>query len=184
MSVDGGWSWTDNISSYDGRNLTDAEKNQNGLTGSEAGVYSCPSDSLARNDNTKVIRSYGLNLGRIVWATSNWRAYCRGIWGVGEMPPKGSSRHSDIRDPSEVIAMAESPEVNDYLGNSWGPESLTWQGQQYFADIPHQGLNGFNYLMVDGSVHYLSFFTTTTTASSGFALHSISGTMWDAHKGE
>ncbi|WDE98865.1 DUF1559 domain-containing protein [Lentisphaera profundi] len=186
ISQDGGWSWSDNISPYDGRNLTEDQKDQNGLTGDNSGIYKCPSDEVQRTDTTKQARTYALNLGRIVWGSTNWRGYCRGItsWGIGEMPSKGSSKSSEINNASEVIAMAESPEVGDYVGNSWGPESLTWQGQQYTVQIPHKGLNGSNYLMVDGSVQHLSFYATTTTPSSGFALHQIANTMWDAHKGE
>ncbi|MDD7983931.1 type II secretion system protein [Lentisphaera marina] len=180
----GAGSWDDKLSDYDGRGYTDAEKNADGVIGDDIKIYVCPSDEVTRDDTTKARLTYGLNLGRIVWNTTTWRGYCRGItsWGPGELPPYGSSKITDTIDPSDVIAMAERPHTTNYLGASTVNNNLNVALDFPDAELPHEGLQGTNYLLMDGSVRKLNYFSTATTTSGSFSNNPVNNTMWDAHK--
>lgn len=121
---------------------------------------------------------------RIVWGQTNWRTYCRGItsWGPGELPPYGSSKITDTIDPSDVIAMAERPHSTNYLGSSSVNHNLTISLDLEAADLPHEGRQGTNYLLMDGSVRKLNYYETSTSPSGGFSPNPVTNTMWDAHK--
>ena len=173
------WSWDDQLSSYDGRNLSDDDKDLDGFTEGQAVLYHCPSDDVTRTNN-KLPLSYGLSLGR--GGPGSWLYNYPGItaW-PGEIPPKNSSRITDTIDPSEVIVMAERPSANNYVGTLSIHENLTAQHVQSTIDQHHKGLRGTNYQLMDGSVHFLTYYTTAASSNGGFQ---PPNSMWDAHKGE
>ena len=71
-------SWDDKLSDYDGRSLSDAEKNIVGLSTGNSSVYLCPSDDIVRHDSSKLPMTYSLNLGRNN-DNGTWKNYARGI---------------------------------------------------------------------------------------------------------
>ncbi|MDD7983572.1 type II secretion system protein [Lentisphaera marina] len=174
-----GWSWDDQLGTYDSRNLSDADKSLDGLSNGSSGVYLCPSDQTTRSDASKLTLSYALSLGR--GEPGAWLFNYPGITSWPGGMTTGSSRQSDIIDPSNVIAMAERPTAGNILGTSSIHENLTAQHVQSGITDHHKGLNGTNYQLIDGSVQLLSFNETAASSLGGYQAH---GSMWDAHKGE
>jgi prepilin-type N-terminal cleavage/methylation domain-containing protein len=172
-----GWSWDDQLSNYDGRNLSDDQKNLDGLSGDKAYVYHCPSDSVTRSDATKLPLSYGLSLGR--GTPGSWFFNYPGITSWPGGMSTGSARLSVIINPSEVIAMAERPTIGNILGTSSIHENLTARHVQSTITEHHKGLKGTTYQLVDGSVHFLSYYKVSASSYGGLQAH---GSMWDAYQ--
>ena len=177
-------SWDDSLSSYDGRNLSDTEMAENGLSSDYySATYACPEDDVSRDDSSLAIFSYALNSNH---PTAQQSFNERGISAQQADPtklPKGSLRSSDINDSSNVIAASEFAKPDKYLGCKgrvrMGIIPTRFRDSSNGMTLFHKGIYGCNYAMVDGSVQYLRFFNTFISESDpGVA----KGSMWDAMK--
>ena len=177
-------SWDDLLSDYDGRNLSDEDKNKTNLNNSLSfAMYECPDDDFPRRDTNPAIISYGISLHRSYYNTKEQK----------EVNLKGHKYYgvtdrnlSELSKPSETIATAEYVSRDkQYLGNSALNDATSWaeRMQSQFNDtngsaLFHKKLDGSNYLMADSSVQYLSFLSTIQGGSTS----NVRQTMWDSEK--
>ena len=169
-------SWDDLLSDYDGRNLSDDDKNKKKLNNSLSfAMYECPDDDFPRADTNPAIISYSISSHYS--PDSLPKGYYRGV----------TSRNlSELSKPSETIATAEFvSRWTQYLGKSALNDSTSWaeRMQSQFNDTDgsalfHKKLDGSNYLMADSSVQYLSFLSTIQGGSTS----NVRQTMWDSEK--
>lgn len=178
-------SWDDLVLPYDGRTMpTRSELDYPVLFASEghqSGVHACPSDTVSKTHWTGtdlVPASYALTR-RTYNGHGNLTGWSRGISGPNENAKCQSIQA--IKNPSSTIALLEIASPNRRVGH--GEDSLMIPNWQMSRTIPHKGMKGSNYLMVDGSVHFMSFWQTLITENGTYASPGWSiGSMWDSER--
>jgi prepilin-type N-terminal cleavage/methylation domain-containing protein len=172
-------SWDDQLSDYDGRNLSLSTKNLVGIVGPRSNLYTCPSDSLTRRDSMLVPMTYGINFaGRRKGSFNRWG---KGISGDKiDDTYKGSSRINSLKQPSDTIALAEAAKSTKYLGVAPRGRSGVVGGDFLYyknkgLNLFHKELYGSNFSLTDGSVRFMTYFQTAD-ASLGMN----SNGMWNA----
>jgi prepilin-type N-terminal cleavage/methylation domain-containing protein/prepilin-type processing-associated H-X9-DG protein len=184
-------SWDDMLSGYDGRSLTDSEKDQNLLrksAGYNPGVYLCPSDNVPRmygTDPDCIPISYSLNMAiKLAGGFANDHL---GISGYLNSNPKEplSIRMNQVANPSGAIAMLEQWSEPKNLGRYYGSNTAAKWVELDTSALGHKQELGSNYLMVDGHTEFLRFHDTLKKSDGSLASTSdVRSTMWDAAKGE
>lgn len=181
-------SWDDNLSGYDGRELSETDMNQALLrpsAGFDAGVYKCPADNVKRlygGDPDCLPNSYALTM-RVKGAVAGDYPNFLGISGFWNTSPGGklTLKLSKCPSPSRAIGLMDCWHEGKNLGRYFS--SLKQASE--FSDNPglfgHKGIISSNYLMLDGHVAGLSFNETLTKSDGTIATVSdVTGTMWDA----
>ena len=170
--------YDDYLSAYDGRNLSLAEMNLDGLSEAQAKgeMYSCPSSPFSIEPK----RSYAINLNG---GNSKWR-------GVSHQNSTLMRQISSIGMTASTISYSETgyPNVNFTMGKNGGdwtaanvqfPHLYTlrlYGGEEYHQDKT-------NYLMVDGHVESKRFNSTLvkTDGTMGTTTNVVN-TFWDASR--
>ncbi|MDD7986690.1 DUF1559 domain-containing protein [Lentisphaera marina] len=187
--VDYAWSWDDKLSDYDGRDLSDADKNSWGFNAGSgqsdgAKLYRCPSDSRGEESGLgQGSRSYSLNT---LYTFTSWAG--RGITSTAwetDASKIYSRKYSDINQASDSIVITEYPYENNTAGHqSRGNVTVQdLQVNQAEKSFWVHGLWKSNYLFVDGHVSYTYF--PSTYAGSGsdpWSATDTRNTMWDCGK--
>ncbi|WDE99443.1 type II secretion system protein [Lentisphaera profundi] len=198
-----GVSWDDMLSSYDGRNLTDAQMKAGGIYGPSASdlpggeesspLYRCPLDDRSAVQN-RVLRTYSHTQA---WYGQQWdNVYDKGAGIIGarwDIFLPFSRSITDISNPSETIAFTELADEdqtasndNNHLRSSLGV-SWTWTGiradKQEIAVLSHHPNNKYNYAMTDGSVKSMTILQSLVKGDGSIATSSnVFGSKWDATK--
>ena len=174
--IDSNISYDDFLSEYDGRSLSQDEKDLNGLSkttniGRGSDLYVCPNDDIVRKDSLSeyYIRSYAMP------GNGNTNTAFSGVYG-NNTGSKNRRNLRDVNSPSEVLTFVELHTENNSLGR--GAHSKAKAGQLSISDSPH--LNKFNFAFVDGHVESLTFQTTLQTDSGMATDADVTGSMWDA----
>jgi hypothetical protein len=196
-----GVSWDDQLSQYDGRNLSLAQMQagagvngqwgalENSLPGGydHGPLYRCPSDEVESSGYIRI--SY--------YPTQNsLNSSGRGIYGFSMSKNSGGSwvfspwskKVSEINKTSQTIAFTEmSGDVATIwwarMGCSWG-----WQGntaaRMIDAAIPHhEGIKNYNFLMADGSVNAMSRWQSLIKDDGSIAtITNVDGSKWDSFR--
>lgn len=146
-------SWDDQISPFDGRDLTDAEILQSNFDKSlkkQHELYRCPSSKWADED-PYVLRSYSANAGY------------QGNDGKGVMWNNGSKKLNEVYEASSTLLIVERDQI-DYNRVGGGSSSHTWFTMHYnnhdTINLSVHGKSQVNMLMVDGSLQYMNVFST------------------------
>ncbi|MDD7983571.1 prepilin-type N-terminal cleavage/methylation domain-containing protein [Lentisphaera marina] len=179
-------SWDDNLGDYDGRNLSDTQKNAGKLNGSDfnndSGIYQCPTDDVVRlfgTDADCLPLTYSASSFFDNNGISNNSRGIIGVTWVGRMPY--AIKFNEISKPSNTIALAELMREGQMVGRYWGSGVNADTMNSTPEIIPHDGVTGSNYLYTDGHVSKVSFFKTITKPDGSIASTSnITGTQWDA----
>ncbi|WDE97178.1 type II secretion system protein [Lentisphaera profundi] len=180
-----GISWDDRLSDYDGRYLTDTQKQAGVLAASEgvqADLYACPSDTVERDywGNTDVLTlSYSLSKRFLVSGVSP-RSYARGICAAldGGTHAGPSRKITDLNKPSETLIMAEKSNPGNLVGFRDGRIA---PNPDQNSIINHDGQFGANYLLGDNSVRSLTFLATMVRSDGTMATNNdVRESMWDA----
>ncbi|WDE97204.1 type II secretion system protein [Lentisphaera profundi] len=180
-----GYGWDDFLSSYDGRDLTDAQitagAGVNGRWGAtftdrsggadHGASYRCPLDE--RTDGTYILRTYG--------PTQKGGNGYQGIYGVWD-----SRNISEINSTSKVSTFAENaaPLANNnnlriHMGCSWEFSGI--QASVFELNEPYHSDLKFNFLMADGHVTKMNLIQSLVTNDGSLATTSdVSGSTWDA----
>ena len=178
-------SWDDLIIDYDGRRKpTQAELEYPVLfksDGHNSGVHACPDDTTQRTHwtGTDILPSSYALTWRVINGAGNLTGWARGIASGSET---GENQNiNNISKPSETLAMVEISSTNRRIGH--GENSLMSAGGFETMTINHDGLDGANYLMIDGSVQTMTFWQTLMTADGtladpGWSIYS----MWDSNR--
>ena len=88
---------------------------------------------------------------------------------------------NELSDPSSTIALAELMRAGQMVGRYWGSQMKAGTVSSNPSLVPHDGLDGSNYLYTDGHVEKLNFFKTLVKSDGSVASTSnIIGTQWDA----
>ena len=158
-------SFDDHFSSYDGRNLSQAEINQSPLPKEyQNSIYYCP-ESESQHENSAV-RSYGLSSGQSVQLETGGGL----SWGdivAGELVT-GSRRISEVIYPTLTFAYAERDMPNDGVNayNLLGIKSNALASKPEYEDDPIgydyinftvHGVYKMTFSMVDGSTNLLDW---------------------------
>ena len=173
-------SWDDRLSGYDGRtSLTTNQQSQGRLkesdfSGNYGLLYSCPSDTTQRSfgSNTDCIPlSYAVN-----YYYNNVGRF-KGI--IGYNGTAYSLKMGQVTQPVSTIIMSESAYPDRMIGRFWGGYTAPIYVNNWLLDkFLHKGIMGSNYIMADGHVEYLDYYSTL----SGGTVSNVGGTMWDAQK--
>ena len=192
--------WDDRLSDYLNYNATVTQKRSyGGLKASifkDTDIFDCPCDPS--------IPDYGGDLDRIKQSYSP--TVLSGGDGAGEIYDNGrgitggynystgsgyeyrrrSQKISDISKSSESISTFEFGDSSRMVGRNWWSSvgiQGTWGVENNLDKLLHKGVDGSNYLMVDGHVESLNFYRTLQT--SGGTMGSFTNTidtMWDSFK--
>lgn len=199
-------SWDDLIGDYDGRKLTQEEKDRDNFRDSDDtynnDLYLCPSNRQVRSP--AILKSYELNNDYY----NNTANPSRNVQGIAGMTgPSGSrvgwsTKTSDMSNTSQAIVLTEFHSFNSILGlgtsgirggimsKDYGANGLTGAHASQVG-----GVSGFyvhddkaykmNFLMADGSVAYLSMPVTLGEQRNAFYSGShigspdLQGSYWD-----
>ncbi|MBN2643091.1 MAG: prepilin-type N-terminal cleavage/methylation domain-containing protein [Victivallales bacterium] len=158
------YSWDDQLSDYDGRNLSDTEKGANalGVADYASPVYRCPSYphlytlNAAGAPTTAAVRNYSMN-------QYNGEAGFNGDGGVtsyeSTTPTIAKSiKMNRIKNPSQVIMIFELARRNNMLGNvsnSGRTNGVIGQNDSPTTMMTHGKY--FSYLFCDGHAEILPF---------------------------
>jgi len=178
-------SWDDLLIPYDGRKIpTQAEIEYPVLfksDGHSSGSYACPSDEVQRVHwtGTDVLTASYSMTWRVINGAGNLTGWARGVSGGDEGAE--CQKISDISKPSSTLAMVEISSAARMIGH--GGDSLMSAGWFEVRKLNHNGLDGSNFLMVDGSVKTMTFWQTLMTADGtladpGWSIYS----MWDSNR--
>jgi len=186
-NIDDEISWDDQLSDYDGRNISDADKTMDNLRIDEysVGSYKCPSN--IQNRDPTLLKSYAINDSYVQSDMSHANAV-RGIAGwkndVG-----WSMSVSDIAKPNNFIVLSEVQLWRNKMGapGAWGEVGAsTWANELSIAKVESSqhssndkgGLKGFfvhdlksyklNFLFGDGHVEFRSVPSTLGDGAYGF----------------
>lgn len=176
--------WDDFLSSYDGRNLTVAQRTSGGWWGPAATnmpggfnhgpLYRCPLEDRTNGDG--ILRTYAPTQGgRDPWT------FVLGVYGIWS-----SINISEINSSSEVATFTENfapMDNNNYirlrLGNSW-----EWSGISagiFELNEPNHSNLKFNFLMADGHISNMNFIQSLITNNGSVAsTGDVTGSSWDA----
>jgi len=179
-------SWDDNLSAYDGRDLSTTQKNAGKLNGSDfnndAGIYQCPTDDIERlfgPDPDCLPLTYSASSFFDNDGIDNKSRGIIGVTWVGRMPY--AIKLNEISDPSNTISLAEIMRTGQMVGRYWGSGVNAETINSTPELIPHDGLTGSNYLYTDGHVAKTSFYKTISKSDGSLASTSnITDTQWDA----
>ncbi|EDM26803.1 hypothetical protein LNTAR_06144 [Lentisphaera araneosa HTCC2155] len=194
-----GWSWDDQLSSYDGRQLSEPDMDAFGYAAGHAQqsagkVYRCSADKRGETTNNggneMAVRSYSLTRGKLSSDDADTGAglVYRGItsdpWS-GDSTEMESLQVSQITDPDDSIALMENQIQENTLGHYSYAVATAWTilNQQSNTDFWAHGLWKMNFLYADGHVEYRTY--TSTYEGSGFDPWSQSNTrntQWDSRK--
>ncbi len=166
-------SWDDRLAEFDGRDLTTAQKAENGLKradypelGAGAALYKCPSDPVQEKEYYP--RTYALNAARWYWdapdhkivgGVTNINTFTRGGISYGSL--QAVLRTAQVDSPAKFIVVAERPNCPDNddngLGRDQNKQVIVDPKQSYdYLSQRHYKLHGppfvFNYLFADGHV--------------------------------
>ena len=170
-------SWDDQISAYDGRNLTWQQKAKGKLNASDFNNnpmhYKCPSD-----DDQRFFGSNTNNLSLTYATTSGEYKWGKRFLGLAGWVTYHSIQNSRYGDPVNTIILSENKLAGRMLGRFWGTAIHAQSQLANSSTIPHDGLKGSNILRGDKSVDYMSFWETI----DGGSVSDVSGTMWDVRK--
>ena len=175
-------SWDDRLSDFDGRHLTSAQKEENGLTkakyphlGPGAALYKCPKDPVS---NEYYTRTYLLNAARWYWDSSHENI--GGITNRNENPGDLNGvgifecvlKVVQVKHPDAFIVLAEEP---NYTLAGLGKDNLRQcipnpdDSYSQLSAASHYKLHGapftFNYLFADGHVKAWKVQQTATSTS-------------------
>ena len=188
--------WNDHLMDYLNYDLTDAQKEDHrGLKASlfgDTSLFGCPGDTA--------IPSYGGDLDRIKLSYSpsvlaggdgaggiydNGRGIT-GSYNYGSGHVARSQNINDISSPSGTVSSFEFSSPDRMVGRDWwGHVAIggTWGVEGHLDKLLHDGVEGANYLMVDGHVETLNLYKTlqTTNGSMG-SFSDTTNTMWDSFK--
>jgi prepilin-type N-terminal cleavage/methylation domain-containing protein len=180
-----GISWDDLLSNYDGRGLTDTQKQAGVLAASEgiaSKLYQCPSDTIERDfwgDTDVLPLSYSLSK-RFLTNGLTPKSFARGICAApdGGTHKGPSQKVSNLNNPSETLIMAEKSHTGALVGFRDGRVTPL---SDLDSIVNHQGQLGANYLMGDNSVRTLTFISTMIRSDGTMATNmDLINTMWDA----
>ncbi|WDE99388.1 prepilin-type N-terminal cleavage/methylation domain-containing protein [Lentisphaera profundi] len=200
---DSGIGWDDRLSSYDSRNLTDAQisgfPGESGLLhmnvaeGSDhAPMYRCPLDDRVLPNDFFILKTYDISL------LQEGNSELRGISGFSVVFPAGggfalpnqSRKINDISSTSETIAYTENhaPVVGDAgnelrsrIGNSWTfgglSPTITANNLAKHSDMK------FNFAMADGHIQKMNHVQSMIRSDGTVASNAdTADTKWDAEK--
>jgi prepilin-type N-terminal cleavage/methylation domain-containing protein len=179
------YSWDDLLNPYDGRRqATKSELEYPVLfesDGHNSGSYRCPSDDIPGTHwtGTDVLRaSYSLTY-RAINGHGNLTGWARGVALGGAST--NAQKVSSINNTTRTLAMVEISSATRIIGH--GGDSLMYPGWFEAKTLNHEGLDGSNYSMVDGSVKTMTFWQTLMTSSGSMADPGWSiGSMWDSNQ--
>jgi prepilin-type N-terminal cleavage/methylation domain-containing protein/prepilin-type processing-associated H-X9-DG protein len=167
-----GRAWDDEMSDYDGRNLTEAQKNGGVAPDGGHELYACPTDEYERNNDANP-RSYALN--HFGWAGEKALSHSEArprdaagtaIGAVGQYGDDAETANAlEIEMPSSFIIITET-NTNWYsiLGR-WSGTHISTPWGQFNEEYPlHENIDfrssQFNYLFAD--FHVSSLFVLET----------------------
>ena len=175
-------SWDDRLSDFDGRLLSQDQKDQGSIgigefQGMNHSIYQCPIDTAIRWDGSKEIRSYSLTNG-----------YENPIgFNFGVSNDLGWSQNAaKISNPSETIVMVETWNVDSSAAiNLLGRGVWTEINPRFFTETLETGQTFHNYkmnkpllfLFADSSVQNITM-EETKLGTGNYKLNS----MWDSWK--
>lgn len=174
-------SWDDLLGDYDGRKLTEGQKNANQLTTDSSNtsapgfipgskninkIYKCPVDTLKRA-NYALPRTYAINYNQFPGGIASWN---RGA--------NYSVKISKVSNPSNLIAFAERPILTNTLGywafaNIGVTCPLQLGGDLYGLSGGLHGLNIFNFLFADGHVSSMNRYDTGKSPYDAFSVRGM-----------
>lgn len=182
-------SWDDLLSDFDGRDLTQAEKEEWHLTNTaDVDVYKCPGSVQVRNGNLALM-SYAVNSTAVF--DINASNVIRGSTGFYGNTNGWSVRVGNVVTPEDSIALFEAHTFSNIMGHTTAEGAIslghfTWKFSPAFPDRFHSeqvgGSAGFfahgpkkyqmNYLFTDGHVAFKTPQNALGDAYSNF----VSGT--------
>lgn len=198
-------SWDDMLADYDGRNLTQAEKEEWHLTNTDnVEVYKCPGSLQSRTGNLALM-SYAVNSTRVGnYPGANAIRGVSGWFGAANNGAGWSISTSSIASPSEAVALLESHMFSNIMGHATAEEYVsmghfTWKFSPVNSSSLHAEQIGgnaglfvhapkrymMNYLYTDGHVAFRSPSAVLGDAYSNFVggIHNSSAagdTSWNA----
>ncbi|MCH2209061.1 MAG: type II secretion system GspH family protein [Lentisphaerales bacterium] len=170
-------SWDDMLADYDGRNLSQADKEEWHLTNIEdVDIYKCPGSLQNRESNTLTFMSYGINSTRVfAYPGPNSIRGIAGWLGANDNGAGWSISQSMIVNSSESIALMESHMFSNIMGHATAEEYInlghfTWKFSPVNEAALHSDQAGgndglfihapkrkmMNYLYTDGHVGFMS----------------------------
>ena len=184
--------WDDRLTDYLNYSATTQQKKAlSGLKASEFppnGIFTCPSDDLKRGIDDRIALSYSPNFlnGSDPATIYNNRRGITGHYGPSATRIFMSRKISDISSSSSSISTFEAQSSGRIHGRYSGNivQINSAGGLVNNLDLlPHKGVNGSNYLMVDGHTEKLNFYKTmqATDGSMGSISNTVN-TMWDCLK--
>ena len=173
-SAEGWITWDDQLGDYDGRALTDSEKQRNSITREISGkpqearsaLYAWPADDYERMTGSnwienQVLRSYSINAG---WP-GNWNS-TKGLsmssWWVAPNnggSPAWSMRDNQIADPDKKLLNFDNFQTG-VLGHNNSNAATAGSMKQWLVDqaaTPHGRLYAFNTSYADLHVGLIDF---------------------------
>lgn len=159
--------WDDLLSNYDGRNLTDSQKNSQLINVSKQGIYRCPADERVK---TYAIRSYAINKGYYSGYGTAPSDAPANIWGVAS--GSWSARLSNVKKPGLLITIADNSRDGNLLGNASCSQFSAPEDYYNYALALHNG--NINFLLLDGHVQSS---LPEATIQDGATLHKPGG-LW------
>lgn len=191
-----GQHWDDRLSGYDGRNLSQTQKDAVYVTGvpNANRIYKCPSDLLIKDATLPGAqrRTYAPTIGH----NSDNNAAIRGIAGPYSNSDGGWSQNlRNIHKPSTTIVIGEMPHVKNVMGyasiDTMDTVSVSSRLKNKTMSFWVHGLGRMNWLFVDGHVAMLPFEATLANSPQtldpenmawGGASSNLTNTMWDTWK--
>jgi prepilin-type N-terminal cleavage/methylation domain-containing protein/prepilin-type processing-associated H-X9-DG protein len=194
-----GWSWDDQLSSYDGRQLSEADMDAFGYAVGHAQqsagkVYRCSADKRGEtttNSSTEMVaRSYSLTRGKLASDDADTGAGLafRGVtsdpWETDSAEME-SLRVSDISSTADSLVLMENQLPENSLGHFSYGVSSTWTifSEQSNTDFWVHDLWKMNFMYVDGHVQYRTY--ASTYEGSGrdpWSSSNTKNTQWDSRK--
>lgn len=188
------WSWNDVLGDYDGRKISDYQKDGTAgvfytRTGGDQGgqeLYRCPSDNITRNWDNVYPLSYSFSR-LLLQGNGLPRLETRGILGNPLTASASSPGHrvTKVKNPADSLILTEYCDGSNVLGGL-NSQSVTYpkEFEPKMVNNPEFFVHdqGFlmNFLAADGHLEYMVSLTSTKGPSGTF--DDLTNSAWDCHK--
>jgi prepilin-type N-terminal cleavage/methylation domain-containing protein len=169
--------WDDHLADYDGREVSEDRLKGWIHKNSDFEQYVCPADeSTVHSSRHK--RSYSITLG-VKNPNANTKRGIAASTGSG-----WTMNMLRIEQPSDTLAIVERHDPSNKLGCNGGDtvKIAAYQSNQDNQNFWGHGMWRSNYLLIDGSVRFLSAESTFKGVRSIWGSQNEDDTMWDSRR--